>query len=283
MKCISCEIEINPKWKHAIDINVCPFCGNNIMNEFLKNLLSSLRDIMEKLYAYPDQLNDWMLANHNYIKTDSSNLCEYIPKEYIDKIEEVALEKAYVIERSKKNLDDAEDFEKRKNKKFKVKVATETGDEEVTVEKIQSEEKTNDFFKRAEAVKPNIDGFKNTAEKTQHLKTVVQQIKREGATIINKSGNAGTISPEMMEMTDPETVAEMQAMISGGDMIHSSLPDSDMNDGDEIPSVVLAMASKAQGGGKNSQADLIKLQQLQGKVSGSRQKFLSGSGGFSRA
>lgn len=282
MKCISCEMEINPKWKHAIDINICPFCGQGIMEENLKNLFSSLYDTMDQLSAYPDQLNDWMLSNYNFIKTDSESLPSYIPQDFMKKIEEDALEKLNNLETSKKAIESAEDFEKRKNKKFKVKVSTETGEEEITAERIQSEEKTNEFYKRAEAIKPNIEGFKSVSEKTQHLKAMAQQIRREGATVINQSGAGGVISPEMMEMADPEAVAEMQAMISGGEIINSALPDSDI-DGDEIPSVVLAMANRAQGNSKNTQADLVKLQQLQNKVSGSRQKFLSGGGGFSRA
>jgi len=275
-------MEINPKWKHAIDINVCPFCGQGIMEEQLKNLFSSLCDTMEQLSEYPDQLDDWMLSNHNYIRTDSENLYSHIPQHLINKIEENALEKLQNTEIAKKAIENVEDFEKRKNKKFKVKVSTETGEEEVTAEKIQSEEKTNEFYKRAEAVKPNIEGFKSLSEKTQHLKAMAQQIRREGATVVNQSGASSLISPEMMEMADPEAVAEMQSMISGGEIINSALPDSDIGGDDDIPSVVLAMANRAQGSDKNSQADLAKLQQLQNKVSGSRQKFLSGAGGFSR-
>lgn len=284
MKCISCDMEINTKWKHAIDINVCPFCGQGIMEENLKNLFSSLCDTMEQLTEYPDQLNDWLLSNHNYIKTDSEKLSSFLPKDFFDKIEEAALEKAQVLEKSKKHTDDVDDFEKRKNKKFTVKVATDSGGEEdIVAEKIQSEEKTNEFYKRAEAIKPNIEGFKSISEKTQHLKAMAQQIKREGATVMNQSGMAGVISPEMMEMADPEAVAEMQAMMAGGDIVNSALPESEYGSDDDIPSIVLNMANKAQGSGKSSQADLAKLQQLQNRVSGSRKNFLSGGGGFSRA
>jgi hypothetical protein len=49
MKCVTCQTEINPKWKHAIDINVCPFCGKNIMEEHLKNCLVSLAAAMEEM------------------------------------------------------------------------------------------------------------------------------------------------------------------------------------------------------------------------------------------
>ena len=133
MKCMSCTMEINPKWTHAIDINVCPFCGQGIMEEHLKNLFSSLRQTMESLKEYPDQLNDWMLSNHNYIKTDSPELKQYMPKSYIQEIinqrdEEVQEEQKAIAQTETK-------------KKSIVKVDDGSGEEqEVLVEKVQSEE-----------------------------------------------------------------------------------------------------------------------------------------------
>jgi hypothetical protein len=265
-------MEINPKWKHAIDANMCPFCGESIMEEQLKNLFSVLGDAMEQLADYPEPLDDWMLS-HNYIKTDSDKLVSFIPEEYLNKLHEEFLEK------NKRHGRDIEPG----NKKFSVKVTTDQGEQEVIAEKIQSEERTSEFHKRAEAVKPNLDGFKNVSEKTQHLKAMAQQIRREGTSVNNQSGLAGLISSEMMETADPEAVAELRAAISGGDMVSSSLPESEFDGEDEIPSSVLRMANSAQKGGKSAQADLAKLNELQNRVSGSRKSFLSGGGGFSRA
>jgi hypothetical protein len=275
MKCISCEVDINPKWKYAIDKNICPFCGSNIMEEHLKNLLSSLADVMDKLQQYPAQLNDWLLSNYNFIKTDSDKLIEFLPKEDLNKyVEEVT-----VSEKLK-------EFEDRKDKKFTVKVKTDAGEQEVEAEKIQEEERTNEFFKRAEAVKPNIDGFRSTAEKTEHLKRLALQIKRAGSTsIVDESGENEYISPEMLEDADPEAVAEMGSLFSGNE-ISSSLNNS-LGDEDEIPSVVLNMANSAKGSRHTSNpADMIKLQQLQNRLQDSRRNFESGNargkGGFSR-
>src|SRR5208282_4854591 len=86
MKCVSCETEINPKWKHAIDINVCPFCGQHIMEEHLKNCVASLASAMEEMQKYPEQLDDWMLSNHNYIKTSSPSLVNYLPEEVLKEL-----------------------------------------------------------------------------------------------------------------------------------------------------------------------------------------------------
>lgn len=269
MKCISCSVEINPKWKHAINSNICPFCGSFILEEHLKNLLNSLNDIMDKLNEYPSQLDDWMLSNYNYIKTDSSNLVEYVPKEYFKEI---------------KKIEDERVFEEKKSNKFIVKVKTDAGEQEVEAEKIQAEDRTNEFFKRAEAVKPNIDGFKSTAEKTQHLKAMAQQIKRAGSVSIDNFDRPSAISPEMMESSDPEMVEEIESLFSENE-VSSSLSDGL---GDEnIPSVVLNMAKKAKSGsGKSNPADLLKLQQMRDKLNDSRSNFESGAnrgkGGFSR-
>jgi hypothetical protein len=267
-------MEINPKWTHAIDINVCPFCGQGIMEEHLKNLFSSLRQTMEQLKEYPDQLNDWMLSNHNYIKTDSTNLKLYMPKEFTEEIKKQRDEEV----KEEKKIQDKKSAER----KSIVKVDVGDGEEEVIVEKIQSEEKTNAFFKRAEAVKPNVEGFKSTTEKTQHLKAMAQQIKREGATVINQAGLAGHLPPEMIDAADPEAVAEFQSMMDGGEVV-SALPDTGGGD-DEIPSIVLAMASRGKGGTKDPNADLAKLQQQQVKQQESRRNFQSGAkGSFSRS
>lgn len=284
MKCISCEIEINPQWKHAIDINVCPFCGKHIMEEHLKNLFSSLRETMEELQQYPDQLNDWMLSNHNYIKTDSSHLSEYMPKEMLKDL---------------KKVQDDKDFQDRK--KFTVKVKTEAGEEEIQAERVQSEEKTNEFFKRAEVIKNVPSGqpapgaspgatpsFNHPTEKTQHFKKLVQQIKKDGAPSMNEAGEADLISPEMMDSADPEAVSEYQALMSGNEIV-SALPDTG---GDDIPEHILAanqaIANSKGGGGANA-ADLFKLQQMQQRLQKSKENFESGSnrggkgGGFSRS
>lgn len=279
MKCISCEVEINPKWKHAIDINVCPFCGQGIMEEHLKNLLTSLRETMDKLVDYPDQVNDWMLSNYDYIKTDSPKLMDYLPKE--------AVKDLY------KDLRKAEDEEKfNEKKKYTVKVKTETGEEEIEAEKIQSDEKTSDFFKRAE-VKLTIDKDETKANsqktrhssvsaKTEHLKNLKKQIEENGsAAVVDETGLAAMISPDMMDSADPEAVAEMQALISGGGEISSALPD--IGDDDEIPSVVLAMARRSQGKGADPNADLSKLHDMQARVQESKRNFAGSKGSFSRS
>ena len=117
------------------------------MDEQLTSLFSSLRETLDKLMEYPEQVNDWLLSNYNYIKTNSPKLIDYLPADQLDE---------WIIAKKKARAK----VEEIEAKKFTVKVQTERGEEEVLAEKTQSEEKTNGFFKRAEAVKPNIDGFK---------------------------------------------------------------------------------------------------------------------------
>lgn len=266
MKCISCESEINPKWKHAVDSNICPFCGDSIMDENLRDLFSSLNNCMQNLQNYQEQLDDWMLSNFNYIKTNSPNLIKFVPKEELRE-----------ASRSKK-----QDPEPQESKKFTVKVTTEHGEQEVEAEKIQPEEKTHEFFQRAEAIKPGIDGFHSATEKTEHLKKIAQQIKRAG-NISRKGSSSEDSFMNMMDDADPEAVEEMQSLLSGNE-IASSL---DHGDDDEIPSFVLNMANKSKGHGGQNQADLIKLHQMQERMSNSRKNFESGEnrgrGGFSRS
>jgi hypothetical protein len=263
-------MKIDPKWKYAIDVNVCPFCGRGIMEEHLKNLLFSLRDTIDQLQKYPEQLDDWMLSNYNYIKTDSPDLKLYMPKDYVNEM---------MRER------DLELSDRKIEKKKIIKVETENGEEEVVAEKIQDDEKTADFFKRAEVSKPKIDGKITTiAEKNEHLKKMAQQIKRAGATVVNAAGAADIISPEMIENADPEAVAEMQAILTGNESIMSSLSDMESNDDDPPDYIVNALNNRAaKMNGDTNAADMAKHQRMYDRVNRSKKNFSSGGGGFSRA
>lgn len=275
MKCISCDVEINPKWRHAVEINVCPFCGQHILEEHLKNLLTSLGDTMLKLQEYPDQLNDWLLSNYNFIKTNSPDLIMYVPKES--------------LKETKREIDE-QDFQDRK--KFIVKVKTERGEEEVEAQTLQSEDKTTAFFKRAEVIRPQSkdpkDGFKSPSEKTSYIKNLKKQIEEEGSQgVISEDGMAAMISPEMMDSADPAEVAAIQSMLSSAGSVASSLSGSSTGEDDDIPPAVLAMANRAKGRGTDPNADIAKLQEMHSRINESRKNFETGEnrgkGGFSRA
>lgn len=259
MRCISCEVEINPKWAHAIEQNLCPFCGAQIMDSSLKEHLSSLKAVMNDLSDYNEQLNDWLLSNFNYIKTDSPDLINYVDKDVV-----------YELYNNLKKSASDQSFNDRK--KHIVKVKTEFGEEDVEVEKTQSVEDTNSFFDRAEVKK---NKFSSVSEKTEHLKALKKQIEENGSSsIINESGLSEMIESEFNN-NDPE---EYQALISGNE-ISSALPD--IGDADEIPSVVLAMAKRSNSK-NNSNADFEKLKAMRNRVSASKDNFSKAKGAFTR-
>lgn len=286
MKCISCEIEINPQWTHAIDINVCPFCGKHIMEEHLKNLFGTLRETMESLSDYPDQLNDWMLSNHSYIKTDSPNIGKYMPADMLEELKKVEESKMF--------------RDKKESQRYPIKIKTENGEEEIWAEKIQSEEKTNDFFKRAEVIKtggsgnngptkqqlgPNV--FQSPAEKTAHLKKIAEQIRKVGSEGLGVDGNSMMLPAEMLDNADPEALLEYQQMISGGGPMSTIDSDSDWDDelpgGDGILQANMAIAASKMGSTGANAKDVAALNRLQSKVSGARKSMMTGGGGFSRS
>ncbi len=294
MKCISCETEINPKWKHAIDINVCPFCGEHIMEEHLKNCVAALAKAMDDMAKYQEQLDDWLLSNHNYIKTDSPDLVRYLSKED-------AMQAFHLAEESKKpEKKEASSSEPQVQVK-KLKVPDGKGGftvEEVVIEKTQSEEQTNGFFDRAEVLKGSgktsgkapkapdePEEPKSVAEKTRNLKARVAEIKRAGASAIEENGVASVIDPEMLADADPSDVAELEAAITGGDIVASGLPPASDGDDDDIPSVVQNMAARAlqKGGGNGAnEKDMQTLQEMQNKVRNAQKRLASGKGSFSR-
>jgi len=278
MKCVSCETDINPKWKHAIDMNVCPFCGKHIMEEHLKNCLANLAIAMDDMQKYQEQLDDWLLSNHNYIKTDSPGLKAYLPKE--------------AIKEMRKALDD-EEFQEKKKSIVKIKTLDEDGkvvEQDVVVEKTMSDDRTQTFHDRANNMlkaEKAVDGEpKSVATKTKDLRAVAEKVKREVAAAMSskEGGMASMISKESMAEADPEAVAEFQSVINSGDIVASGLPPTSDGDDDEIPSVVLAMASMKKGGadGGANEKDLRALANMQAKVQGGAKRLNSGKGSFSR-
>lgn len=247
MQCVSCTKDINPTWVHAIETNMCPFCGSNILEEHLKNLFSSLRTTMIQLEQYQTQLDDWMISNYNYIKTSSSSLSSYLSSEFLDNFKE-QIKQEYKQEFSS-------EFKHKPEPKSKttVKVTTEKGEEEVQSEQLQSPEETNSFFKRAEAFKTK-DGFSNMAEKTQHLKSLVKKVKEE-------SGENSLL------MSDLNVQAENM----------DEYPSEPMDDLDIPPQLLNITASSS-----SSAKDIEKLKAQYYKQSRSKDNFNSGTGSFSR-
>ncbi len=241
MKCTSCSSDINPKWKHAVDTNLCPFCGQLIMDAELKALLSTLTTTLEQLSGHSEYVEDW-LRTHGYVREDKIV--------YVQAPAPATVEAAKAVPALPKD----------------------------TLQ-IQDQEVTNKFFKNAEATK--------IVSKTQHLKEMAAQIKKQGVASLTADPYGGMISAEALNNADPEVVADLQEILGSSQEIASSLPATG-DDEDEIHPIALAMAQVAGGGnkGQSNAKDLMKLQQLQSKTSHARNRMLSGSGGkgsFSRS
>jgi wobble nucleotide-excising tRNase len=220
MKCDSCELEINPQWKYAIDINLCPFCGKSIMDEELKIMLSTLHKLMTELQNYPQQLDDWMFANFSYAKSN---------------------------------------YKKPTGEKSIVKMKTKDGEIEVETESLMSDEKTSEFFERAQVIKKSDKS--HLSEKTAKLKEMVDKIK-----------NGEVDSNLIMNIDDYNESEEL-----------SSFESSD--GGEEIPMIVQNMAEISRGSTPNSNTntkDMLALQKMHDGLKESKRKFKNGGGSFSR-
>jgi hypothetical protein len=73
MKCQSCQAEIPPSWVHAISNNICPGCGQPIMNEDTQKLIQELKIAMEKMPNDPAGLAGWLVCNYSMTKIGSSD------------------------------------------------------------------------------------------------------------------------------------------------------------------------------------------------------------------
>ena len=77
MKCISCKIDVPAQWTAALNSNICPSCGKNIMDEVSKNLLAELRTAMTKMPNDPEGLAGWLLSNYKLRKIGSAEPVEF--------------------------------------------------------------------------------------------------------------------------------------------------------------------------------------------------------------
>lgn len=194
MQCMSCETEVNPKWQHAIDQNVCPFCGNHIMDDVLKDLLSTLTSTMLQLQSYPDQLNDWMLSNHSFIRTDSPSLPLYLPDDY-----EVPRRRASAVA------------------KHKVIVVNDNGEEEEVESEVMMDQKsTNSFFERAGAIDPK-KGIRNPSDINESIK------KKMGELSAQSSGGYSEIIGE------DDVDVDVESMFGQSSALTSTQYDDDSN------------------------------------------------------
>lgn len=182
MKCLSCQVDIDPKWKHAMENNVCPFCGDHIMPEDLKTNIISLREIISSFKEkYSEQLDDLLFSNYNYVKVDSPRMKQFIPE-------------PKVIYRAA-------------SEPTETSVSEDNSNKDPSVIGVQDPEVTSKFFKNA--------GVNKTAARTEELKNLVSQIKSNNPKINSLMKQS---SAENEGMSDEDLVeSEINSSISYDD------------------------------------------------------------------
>ena len=241
MKCMSCSENINSKFKHAIESNTCPFCGSLIMEEVLKNLLTDLRSVMDKLSAYPEELKDFLHSNYSLI--NESDFVRTVPQTTTHSSVSKA---ADIINHSideDLDLDDNED--------------------ENSGTPLLNSEKMNLIMQRAGANKIN--------NRKEDFKNLVNRIK-SGSLSTNQIASLPDDTIDALdrnELSEIESAVNMSVNNGGVDsFMTDSNQDSDSYD-DEIPSHVLNFANK-KSGSNLSYHDSKDLERLQNMVKKAR-------------
>lgn len=267
MLCKSCKGDVPPKFAHAILVNTCPLCGDVIMDEALQISLKALKQVMEAVNSYPQEIFDWLKSNYSlYSETDVQSRVS----EAEEKIKELSRRLPPSSAQSlKTNLQQADE------------VQLDANGNQISGSVIQPSEQTNKFFKNAEATK-TLD----RQEQLSNMAKIARQIKKSGSASVSEDSdaNGNVVTPEMMGMdsnADPVQLAELRNAF-GTDPNEGADP-ADMDYEDEIPSAVLNMANKAGGGQGVNQRDLMKLQNLQHKSSSAKNQIAkTGSVGLIR-
>lgn len=76
MRCMSCGANVPPEWVHCIQSNICPGCGNEIMNSPTQELLQELTAAMERMPNDPQGVAGWLLSNYRFQKMGSGEPVE---------------------------------------------------------------------------------------------------------------------------------------------------------------------------------------------------------------
>lgn len=262
MKCQTCDGEVPQKFAYAIAMNVCPLCGQQIMEPELQKVLNSLREVMTEASAqdYQSEAFDWLRSNFNLISVDSEEYQKVLNESIQLKIDlQEEKEKSKYSKPIPKSGRMAQGHQE-------VQMGTDEEGNQVQLqgENIQDPERTQVFLERANAAK--------MAERNNHYRKMVSQIRKSGSAGAEGGGGmggGGAITPEMIMAASPEEVEEMEAMLSGGGPIASS---SDYDDDDALDPIAESFIRNAghsgggQGGDYNPR-DVAKLQALQSKSS----------------
>jgi hypothetical protein len=74
MKCKSCKEDVPPKFAHAIATNMCPLCGQEIMDAKLQNILGELKIALGDAKDYMAEVEDWLFSNFSLRKIKENEI-----------------------------------------------------------------------------------------------------------------------------------------------------------------------------------------------------------------
>jgi Zn-finger nucleic acid-binding protein len=78
---MSCGENVDPRARRAIEINSCPFCGDSIFDNQLRDDLSTLSDVMKPLFEnFRDHLDEWLESNYSYVHKDKVKILPTVKK-----------------------------------------------------------------------------------------------------------------------------------------------------------------------------------------------------------
>lgn len=244
MKCKSCSEDIPQKFGHAIATNICPYCGDEIMELELQSALVDLREIMKIAEKYQVEVFDWLHSNYDLISKDSDEYKALKERAEIIPVRQPAKEAIKSMDPNTVELD--------------------RNGNQISGAPIQDQATTSVFMKRAQ-VKPE----------QKNLRDIVSQIKKSGGvtTSITAEADPEDVAAMEAELGGDEGVGSL----NGG----SSMEFDEMGSDEALPAVVEAMAIQAAGGPKGSDynaRDVAKLQQIHGKRSRASNELVRGGG-----
>lgn len=68
MQCLTCSADIPPQWVNAIQSNICPGCGGNIMSDASKELMTEIREAFKRMPQDVEGISGWLLSNYKITK-----------------------------------------------------------------------------------------------------------------------------------------------------------------------------------------------------------------------
>jgi len=208
LKCKSCSAEINPKFKHAIDKNVCPFCGDQIFDEELKELLSALNVIVTDLSNnYKDDLDEWLYSNLNMVEVNSERFNSMLPKHNNTSSKEVV----------KRYLPESSDY--------------------------FNNPEVKEAMSKQEKAKEIVNKIKGNSQKPIQRNAVEELTASVPSRSPEEIAKFYGVPVDMVKQASPEVLAEYEQGMSGGTSAIDTTPTESVEE--ELPGIIQRMVTRA--------------------------------------